>query len=82
MTTVIVVVVVTTVSGCLPTTMPVFPITTRHEGAAVHVPLNVTTQPEAGTPDEPIVIVMALSDPATAGDVPQLLEQVGEVDGV
>lgn len=48
-------------------------------GADAHVPLNETTQPEAGVPLAPIVTMPAVSVPATDGDVPQLDEQVGAV---
>jgi hypothetical protein len=50
-----------------------------HDGAADQVPLKVTTQPEAGTPDAPIVTMPAESLPAIAGDVPQFVLQVGAV---
>jgi hypothetical protein len=77
--TVSVVVVVATTIGCFPTTMPASAGVTLHDGAAAQVPLNVTTHPDAGTPLAPIVTVIALSVPATAGEVPQFDEHVGAV---
>ena len=71
-------VVVTTVSGCLPTTMPAVAIGATHDGAAAQVPLNTTTKPEAGV--VPRFTVINVSVPVTVGEpVPQLVVQVGAV---
>lgn len=77
--TVIVVVVVATTIADLPAAMPASAAVTVQDGAAAHVPLKVTTQPDAGTPVAPIVTVPHVSVPTTDGDVPQFDEQVGGV---
>src|SRR5260221_14627870 len=71
-------VVVTAVSACFPTAIPVSAICTTHEGAAPHVPLKAMTKPEAGV--VPIVQIIDVSVPThTLPGVPQLVVQVGAV---
>ena len=65
--------------GAFPATMPVFAEMALHDGAAAHVPLNVTVNGLAGDPVPPIVTSIALSEPATDGDVPHEAEHVGGV---
>lgn len=78
-TIVTVVVVVTTVNGSFPTTIPVVAMVAEHTGAVAHVPLKVITNPDAGDPAAPIVTRISESLPATEGDVPQFDEHVGGV---
>jgi hypothetical protein len=77
--TVTVVVDVCNAMGIFPTTMLDRADDPVQAGAAAHVPLKVTTQPDAGEPPDPIVTRITLSLPTIAGDVPQLLVQVGGV---
>lgn len=76
-----VVVEATTSSGFLPVAMPVFEALAVQDGVAAQVPLNVTVKGLAGTPELPIVTIIAESDPVTLDDVPQLAEHVGDVVG-
>jgi hypothetical protein len=72
-----VVVVVTTAMADLPAAIVPRAGVTVQEGAAPQVLVKVSTQPDAGTPVEPIVTIPAEFVPATEGDVPQFDEHEG-----
>ena len=71
-------VVVTTVRGCFPTTIPATAICATHDGAAAQVPLNTTTKADAGV--VPRFTVINVSVPVTVGEPePQFVVHVGAV---